>query len=69
MPPFTRFACRWIPPGSPLCLEAEMRCTSIYFPEETIGMFPPALSLELLSIGAKDDSYTLSCGVTLDDAG
>jgi len=32
-------------------------------------MFPEVLSTELLSLGAKEESYAVSCGVTLDDEG
>ena len=60
---------RWIRPGSPLSIEAERRMLSVYLPDEKIPMFPEALSTELLSLGARVDSYALSCGVTLTPTG
>eukprot|EP01031_Cornospumella_fuschlensis_P027622 gene27622-33359_t len=59
----------FIPPGSKLAQEAEERMTSIYLPDEKIGMLPDALSVDLLSLGAKPISYALSLGVVLDDHG
>lgn len=60
---------KWIRPGSQLSLEAERRMASIYMPDERISMFPEKLSSELLSLGAKSDSFALSCGVTLSSSG
>jgi hypothetical protein len=60
---------RWIRPGASLSLEAERRMTSIYFPDEKISMFPETLSTELLSLGAKPESFAISCGVTIDSNG
>jgi hypothetical protein len=60
---------RWIPPGSPLSLEAERRMLSLYMPDEKISMFPEQLSTTLLSLGASVDSYALSLGVTLNSTG
>lgn len=42
---------------------------SVYFPDERISMFPDTLSAELLSLGAKQDSFAISCGVTLNAQG
>ena len=60
---------RWVKPGSHLSIEAERRMLSVYLPDEKISMFPEILSTELLSLGARLDSYALSCGVTLSEAG
>ena len=60
---------KWIRPGSKLSLEAERRMASVYMPDERISMFPEKLSSELLSLGAKSDSFALSCGVTLSSSG
>lgn len=60
---------RWIRPGSRLSVEAEMRMLSVYMPDEKISLFPERLSTELLSLGAKAESYALSCGVVLNDVG
>jgi len=38
-------------------------------PDDRISMFPDTLSSELLSLGAKKDSFAISCGVTLDEQG
>ena len=56
-------------PSSQLFLEAEKRMTSVYFADEIISLFPPQLSQELLSLGAREESYALSCGVALDSEG
>ena len=58
---------RWIRPGSQLSVEAERRMTSVYMPDERISLFPEQLSSELLSLGAKRDSYAISCGIVLND--
>lgn len=60
---------RWVRPASALCSEAERRMTSAYFADGVISMFPPVLSERLLSLGAKAESYALSCGVVLSDKG
>jgi hypothetical protein len=60
---------RWIRPGSRLSVEAETRMLSVYMPDEKISLFPEKLSTELLSLGAKDESYALSCGVVLSQSG
>eukprot|EP01041_Mallomonas_annulata_P011008 gene11008-22997_t len=60
---------RWIRPGSKLSLEAERRMSSVYMPDEKISMFPDVLSAELLSLGARMDSYALSCGMVMGDEG
>ena len=60
---------RWVRPTSFLCVEAERRMTSAYFAEGVISMFPPVLSRGLLSLGARTESYALSCGVVLSDKG
>jgi hypothetical protein len=59
----------WVRPGSQLSLEAERRMTSVYMPDERISMFPEVLTTELLSLGARLDSYALSCGVVLNAEG
>ena len=43
--------------------------SSVYMPDDRISMFPDTLSSELLSLGAKKDSFAISCGVTLDESG
>ena len=41
----------------------------MYFPDEIISMFPPQLSQGLLSLGAREESFAVSCSVTLDGDG
>ena len=60
---------RWVRPAALLCVEAERRMTSAYFAEGVISMFPPSLSEGLLSLGARAESYALSCGVVLSAKG
>ena len=60
---------KWIRPGSELSLEAERRMSSLYMPDERICMFPEQLSVDLLSLSAREEAFALSCGVTLDEDG
>jgi exoribonuclease R len=60
---------RWVSPSSQLFLEAERRMTSVYFSDEIISMFPPLLSQGLLSLGAREESCALSCGVMINEEG
>ena len=43
--------------------------TSAYFAEGVISMFPPVLSEGLLSLGARTESFALSCWVVLSNKG
>lgn len=56
---------RWIRPGSLLSIEAERRMATVYMPDEKISMFPETLSTDLISLGAKADSYAISLGLYL----
>ena len=60
---------RWVRPGSELSIEAEQRMLSVYMPDEKISLFPEALSVELLSLGAGTESFALSCGVVIGENG
>jgi hypothetical protein len=60
---------RWIQPGSQLSIEAERRMSSVYMPDERISMFPETLASTLLSLGARHESFAISCGVVLDENG
>jgi exoribonuclease-2 len=53
-----------IPIGSPLDREAQARATSMYFPEQTVHMFPPAFSQDLGSLIAGETRLAVSCFLT-----
>lgn len=58
-----------LPPGCALDLEASKRGTSLYLPEGTIPMLPPALSEKRLSLIAGEERPVVSVFITLDAGG
>eukprot|EP00752_Nemacystus_decipiens_P004584 g4184.t1 len=60
---------RWVPEGTPLYEEARRRRTTIYLPEGPVPMFPPEVAHGVLSLRAGKESYSLSMGITLGEAG
>jgi len=57
-----------IMPDSPIDLEARARAATLYLPEDTVTMLPPAAA-ERLALGREEISPALSFGLDLDDAG
>ncbi|MCX6029841.1 MAG: RNB domain-containing ribonuclease [Chloroflexi bacterium] len=57
-----------VPPDSPIDLEARARGASLYLPEGTINMLPPAAT-PLLALGLSEISPALSFGIDVTDAG
>lgn len=57
-----------VPPNSPLDVEARQRGSTLYLPERTITMLPPAIT-PILALGLQDTSPALSFGLDLDAAG
>lgn len=57
-----------VSPNSPLDLEARHRGSTLYLPERTITMLPPAVT-PILALGLQETSPALSFGLDLDSAG
>lgn len=55
--------------GSALDHEAEIRSTSVYFPDFVVPMLPEALSNGLCSLNPKVDRLAMVCEITISEAG
>jgi ribonuclease R len=51
----------YVRPGSALDVEAQLRATSVYFPEQVVPMLPEALSNGLCSLKPRVDRLSLVC--------
>jgi ribonuclease R len=60
---------QYVPPGSPLDLEARLRGTSVYFPDRAVPMLPQELSSDICSLRPAEDRLVLSCIMQLDRHG
>ena len=59
----------YVPVGSALDEEAELRGTSVYFPSEVVPMLPEAISNGLCSLMPEVDRLALVCEMTLSKSG
>lgn len=59
----------YVQPGSALDDEAQLRGTSVYFPDRVIPMLPEALSNGLCSINPEVDRLCMVCDMKLDERG
>lgn len=59
----------YVQPGSALDEEAQLRGTSVYFPDRVIPMLPEALSNGLCSLNPQADRLCMVCDMKLDERG
>jgi ribonuclease R len=59
----------YVTPNSALDLEAQLRGTSVYFPDRAVPMLPQELSSDICSLRPGEDRLVLSCLMTIDPEG
>src|SRR5437016_6952928 len=59
----------YVKPGSAIDVEAELRGTSVYFPDRAVPMLPMELSTELCSLKPQVDRLVLSVLLEIDNRG
>ena len=59
----------YVKPGSPIDLEAQMRGTSVYFPDRAVPMLPVELSTDICSLRPQEDRLVLSALLEIDGKG
>jgi len=60
---------RYVRPGTPIDLEAQLRGTSVYFPDRAVPMLPFELSTNICSLVPHQDRLVLSALLELDHQG
>ncbi|MGH9554651.1 MAG: ribonuclease R family protein, partial [Terriglobales bacterium] len=59
----------YVRPGTRLDAEAQLRGTSVYFPDRAVPMLPMELSTDLCSLRPREDRLVTSCVMELDHQG
>lgn len=59
----------YVRPGSAIDLEAQMRGTSVYFPDRAVPMLPVELSTDICSLRPQEDRLVLSALLEIDGKG
>ncbi len=59
----------YVRPGSPIDFEAQMRGTSVYFPDRAVPMLPIELSTDICSLRPQEDRLVLSALLEIDGQG
>lgn len=59
----------YVKPGQPLDADAQLRCTSVYFPRRVIPMLPEKLSNGLCSLNPHQERCAMVCDMVIDAKG
>jgi ribonuclease R len=59
----------YVRPGTPIDIEAQMRGTSVYFPDRAVPMLPIELSTDICSLRPHEDRLVLSALLEIDGQG
>jgi ribonuclease R len=59
----------YVRPGTPIDIEAQMRGTSVYFPDRAVPMLPIELSTDICSLRPQEDRLVLSALLEIDPQG
>ncbi|HMF79025.1 MAG TPA: ribonuclease R, partial [Bryobacteraceae bacterium] len=59
----------YVRPGTPIDIEAQMRGTSVYFPDRAVPMLPIELSTDICSLRPQEDRLVLSALLEIDRQG